>query len=271
MRIYSKQLDFRLGLGVEKRAQGVYTLVYEDASDENNNAENSSAKSILAFETSSDVCSVALQVEERLYQKDAVLPQQHASLLLNWSSQLLAEAKLSPSEIQVIAYSCGPGSFTGVRVSAAMGLGLAFPGKRVIAVPSLQVIAQGIYRNFAVTRVMVIIDARMGQVYCGYYAMEASEGVMVKQREDQLLEIKEIDFKQIENKQWCLITNILKACQSNESFDVGIFRDVITNSYPSAYDVLVIANKMLKRGDPFDLEQSLPIYMHENLWKKKSE
>jgi zinc protease len=43
--IYSKQLDFRLG--VEKRAPGVYTLVHEDASDKNNNVENSSAKSIL--------------------------------------------------------------------------------------------------------------------------------------------------------------------------------------------------------------------------------
>jgi amino acid adenylation domain-containing protein len=45
--LYSKKLDFRLGLGVEKRAPGVYTLVHEDASDEDNNAENSSAKSIL--------------------------------------------------------------------------------------------------------------------------------------------------------------------------------------------------------------------------------
>jgi hypothetical protein len=46
MQLYSKQLDFRLG--VEKRAPGVYTLVQEDASDENNNAENSRAKSIFA-------------------------------------------------------------------------------------------------------------------------------------------------------------------------------------------------------------------------------
>lgn len=84
--------------------------------------------SILAIDTATENCSVALTSQGKLYSCSAVAPQKHAEIVLPMIDELLKSAHLTRRDIGVIAYGSGPGSFTGVRIAVAtaqaLGLGL---------------------------------------------------------------------------------------------------------------------------------------------------
>src|ERR1700722_3118570 len=140
---------------------------------------------LLALETSSDTCSTALMDGLRVIERDQVLPAQQGQVLLDWISSLLAQHALSLDQLDAVCYSAGPGSFTGVRMGAAIAQGIALACQiPIIAVSSLQVMAQGVYRELACQQVMIIAEARMQQAYCGYYSFK--DDLMQKTAPDQL-------------------------------------------------------------------------------------
>jgi len=120
---------------------------------------------ILALDSSTEACSVALLTEHAVVEKFEVIGRGHAEHLLPMINALLKENGASLDDIDLFAYGSGPGSFTGLRIGAAMMQGLALARERkLIAVSSLAALAsrqQGI--------VLSVIDARMDQVYHGLY------------------------------------------------------------------------------------------------------
>ncbi len=103
------------------------------------------SKTILAVETSTAACSVALLYQSKLYQRYEVLPQKHAHRLLEMVSEVMNESKLKGSSIDLLAYGEGPGAFTGVRIAAGVIQGLALGwDKAVVAVSSLEAMAEGV-------------------------------------------------------------------------------------------------------------------------------
>ncbi|MBA2655261.1 MAG: tRNA (adenosine(37)-N6)-threonylcarbamoyltransferase complex dimerization subunit type 1 TsaB [Gammaproteobacteria bacterium] len=220
---------------------------------------------ILALETSSDACSIALMNRDKIIQRHEVLPQQHANIILDWIAVLLANANVIIPELDAIAYSCGPGSYTGIRIAAAVGQGIALAHKKpLIAVPSLRSMAQGIYREFGKQKVMLILNARMGQAYCGFYAVGAND-LMVEQHADVLCSLADIDLSPIDNDQWVVVTDM----RDEITLDLEIFSQVITQYYPKAQDTVYLAKSFIEQGRVPSLEAALPIYMRsENAWKK---
>lgn len=219
---------------------------------------------ILAIETSSDACSIGLQNDDQIFLKHQVVKQQHAHLILNWITELLAEAQLTLSEIDAISYSCGPGSFTGIRIGAAVGQGLALSKeKTLLAVPSLQVLAQGVHREFNKEKIIVLVDARMGQLYCGDYELSVDK-IMKPNEEDKLIAIADIELPSDDDL--LIVANISENSEVQAKLTSG--HQYITNYYPNARDVLTIASDMLKRGETTSIEEALPIYLRENAWKK---
>src|SRR3546814_11819562 len=93
---------------------------------------------ILAFETATEACSVALWLDGELRERHAIAPRQHAQLVLGWADALLAEAGIARGALDAIAVGRGPGAFTGVRLAIApaqgIPLALVFP---VVPVPTL--------------------------------------------------------------------------------------------------------------------------------------
>ena len=81
---------------------------------------------ILAVDTSSDACSAALLSGNKSLERFVVAKQQHSKLILPMVHELLAEAQLVLKQLDAIAFGCGPGSFTGVRIAASIVQGLAF-------------------------------------------------------------------------------------------------------------------------------------------------
>lgn len=131
---------------------------------------------ILAIDTSSAWCSVALSIDDEspafLHQKVSAGASQ---LLLPWIEQLLNAAKINLSSLDAIAIGVGPGAFTGVRLGLASVQGLAVATKLpVLPVISLDAIAAELIKApaflaAAPKRFLVAIDARMNEVYWAHY------------------------------------------------------------------------------------------------------
>jgi tRNA threonylcarbamoyladenosine biosynthesis protein TsaB len=127
---------------------------------------------LLAIETAGDACSCALASDEHLFERHRIAPRQHAQLVLSMIDALLAEAGMGLGALDALAFGCGPGSFTGVRIAAGVVQGLAFGADLpVVPVSSLQALAQGAWREGGHERVLAAFDARMGEVYWGAYAI----------------------------------------------------------------------------------------------------
>ena len=128
---------------------------------------------LLAFETATEACSVAVWDEGRVLERFEIAPRRHAELALPWAEALLAEAGITRSQLDAVAVGRGPGAFTGVRLAIALAQGIALALDRpVVARSTLEVLAM---RADAAegTRVLAAIDARMGEVYAQAFVREA--------------------------------------------------------------------------------------------------
>jgi len=132
---------------------------------------------VLALDTATEACSVALLSGDELIGRFAELGRGHAQRILGMVDEVLAEAQFSLSMLDGIAASIGPGAFTGVRISVAVAQGLAFgAGLAVVPVTTLEALALQVIQGSA-DRALACLDARMGEVYWGCYAADPVRGV----------------------------------------------------------------------------------------------
>ncbi|HEX8887028.1 MAG TPA: tRNA (adenosine(37)-N6)-threonylcarbamoyltransferase complex dimerization subunit type 1 TsaB [Noviherbaspirillum sp.] len=125
---------------------------------------------ILALETSTELASVALLVNQRLLGREAAPVQTHSQTLLPLVQSLLAEAGITLSDCDAIAFGAGPGSFTGVRTACGAVQGLAFgAGLPVVPIVTLEAMAQACHERTGATDVLCVLDARMAEVYWAQY------------------------------------------------------------------------------------------------------
>lgn len=129
---------------------------------------------LLAFETSTEACSVAVYVDGQVHERFEVAPRRHTELALPWAEALLAEAGIARAQLDAIAVGRGPGAFTGVRLAIAVAQGIALALDRpVLPISTLAALA----RRAGGERRIAAIDARMGEVYLGAFALEADGGL----------------------------------------------------------------------------------------------
>lgn len=122
---------------------------------------------LLAVETSTELCSVALLRDGELFVEEALAENRHSELLVPMVRRVLGRARLTPREMDAFAFGQGPGSFTGIRIACGVVQGLAFgAGRPVVPVPSLLALAE----QTGESRVIAAVDARMGEAYLAAYA-----------------------------------------------------------------------------------------------------
>ena len=199
---------------------------------------------ILAFDTATDACTAALIVGDKIYARFEIAPRLHASLLLPMIQDLLSEANIKLSEVNAIAFGCGPGSFMGIRLATGMAQGLAFGlSIPVIPISTLQVIAQAAHEKTGAKKIISGWDARMHEIYWGFYACD-DKGIMQPQQEDALCTPDELD-----KNSWAEL-----GC----TFAGNIFSD---DTYPDAKAMLTIAVSKYNLNEIVSPENAHPHYV----------
>lgn len=125
-----------------------------------------------AIDTAAEHCSVALWQDGEIAALEQPAPNRHGELVLPLYERLLGEAGLSTAMLDGIAFSAGPGSFTGVRIACALAQGLAFAHELpVFGVSTLEAVAE----NSGAVRVIACLDARMREVYLAAYERDGAQ------------------------------------------------------------------------------------------------
>lgn len=125
---------------------------------------------LLAIDTSSTACSVALLLDDDIKEEHQIAPMQQAKKILPMIKQLLLENNISLNQLDALAFGCGPGSFTGIRIATSVSQGLSFAAQLpVIPVSSLAALAQTVFMQKKWEKLLVAVDARMNEIYCGCY------------------------------------------------------------------------------------------------------
>lgn len=217
---------------------------------------------VLAFETSTEACSVALHVDGRVLERFELAPRRHAELALPWAEQLLADAGIARRQLDAIAVGRGPGAFTGVRlaigIAQGIALGLDVP---VLAVSTLQVLA--LRAPAEATQVLACIDARMGEVYAGVFARAGDT-------------LRELMPEVVCAPQECVVPDALQrfagvgsgfaAAEAvlQQRFATRL-SSIDAGALPHAADLLTLAVPALLRGEGVAPERVEPAYLRDNV------
>jgi tRNA threonylcarbamoyladenosine biosynthesis protein TsaB len=125
---------------------------------------------LLAIDTSSVACSVALAVDDTVCERHEERAREHTRLLLPMVRDVLAEGGLAPEQLDAIVLGNGPGSFIGMRIAASVAQGLAHgAGLGIVPVSSLAAVAAQVFEESEATEVVVAQDAHMSEVYLGAF------------------------------------------------------------------------------------------------------
>lgn len=219
---------------------------------------------LLALDTSTEACSVALYLDGAIQQLYQFAPQKHAELILPMCEQLLAEAGLSLGVLDAIAFARGPGSFTGVRIGAGVAQGIAF-GRDLPLLPisSLAALAQGMYRERGSHNVLAAIDARMAQVYWAPFSI-MSGGTMTAMGEERVDHPALVSTPSAES--WAGAGS----GWSSYADQMIVAKLVLTdgNRFPQAQDVALLAAHDFALGRGLAAELGLPVYVRDDVAKK---
>ncbi|WP_018415922.1 tRNA (adenosine(37)-N6)-threonylcarbamoyltransferase complex dimerization subunit type 1 TsaB [Teredinibacter turnerae] len=133
---------------------------------------------ILALDASTEVCSVALISADENWTETCDQPRSHAKVLLPMVDRLLKASGLELAELDAVAVTNGPGSFTGIRIGLGIAQGLAYGAKLpVVGVDTLSVLAQGYCMSHPERTSLTLVpalDARMAEVYWAAYQLTDS-------------------------------------------------------------------------------------------------
>ena len=220
---------------------------------------------LLAFETSSPVGSVALHVDGAVQQELIATPRKQTEQLLPLTAGLLDRAGVALRDIDAIAFGRGPGSFTGLRIAAAVvqGLGLA-TGLPLLPVSSLAATAQGLWRTHGCSNTLVCVDARMGEVY--WAAFEMRDGLASVVGSEQISEPERVSG-----------AGMVSWSGAGSGFEVyadvlaGLMAQacgVFAQACPKAIDLFPLALADLAAGRGRGPEDANPAYLRpESAWK----
>jgi len=218
---------------------------------------------ILAIETATPACSVALRTENGVIERMQVGSNIHSKVLLNMVQSVLDEAKLNIKQLDAIAVGRGPGSFTGLRIGVGVGQGLAFGADcPMIGISSLDALA--LQATTTTGNVIAGIDARMGQIYWCHYLKGKAD--IARQGELCVSDPAKIHSPA---GQTVLVGNAWQ--EYWQQLEIG-FRDTSKHLsdivYPSAAAILQLAETSFVNGDYVTAAEFAPEYVRDDVAAK---
>ncbi len=223
----------------------------------------------LAIDASTEACSVALQFNDNVYSRYEFCPQSHSLRLLPMVDEVLKEAGCKLSELDGLIFGQGPGSFTGVRIGIGVAQGLAYSSDlKLVGVSTLQAMAQLAYIKHGQTKVITAIDARMKEVYNGYYQLD-DNNIMQAKIDDAVTPPSEVKQR--------LSSVVAQAYGVGSGWDaygedlnmLKINVDSPEILFPHALAMLPLGIEGFKNGNSVLPENAQPVYVRDTIsWKK---
>ncbi|MCG9721546.1 tRNA (adenosine(37)-N6)-threonylcarbamoyltransferase complex dimerization subunit type 1 TsaB [Shewanella sp. Isolate7] len=229
------------------------------------NKDFSAPLSLLALDTCTEFCSVALQYQGQVFAREADAPREHSQRLLPMVQEVLQEAGISLSQVDVIAYGRGPGSFTGIRICTSMTQGLALgQDLPVVGISTLAAMAQAAITLKGAARVATAIDARMGEIYWGEY--RAVDGLASLVGEERVCAPEELSSQ-------LTFDTPLAACGTGFDAYPALLTEQMSlveeAKFPLARFILPLAEAAVKIGLATEVDQLQPVYLRDTVtWKK---
>ena len=222
---------------------------------------------ILALDTATEACSVALLHQGNITFEDELSPRTHTQRILPMVDGLLKNANLSIKEVDYLAFGRGPGSFTGVRVGVGVAQGLALGAElKVVPISNLTTMAEQAYQELGATEVIALIDARMNEVYFSQLVRTENGWIeKVKERvcspEGALVQFQlDTDKITVVGTGWAAYPQF-----SEQNLPLAISEITL----PSAKYMLALAEQEIAKGNVKSVDEIEPVYLrNEVTWKK---
>ncbi|MGZ5031750.1 MAG: tRNA (adenosine(37)-N6)-threonylcarbamoyltransferase complex dimerization subunit type 1 TsaB [Usitatibacter sp.] len=213
---------------------------------------------LLAVETSTELCSVALLRDGDLFVEEALAENRHSELLVPMIRRLLERARLSAQQMDAFGFGQGPGSFTGIRIACGIVQGLAFAaGRPVVPVSSLLALAEQSNER----RVIAALDARMGEAYVAAYARSGDDW-------DEVIAPRLVDatgLPPLPGRRWAATGSGF----DNHPWLRDAYRESVEmrleHDLPRAGAVVRIAARRFARGAAIAAEQAVPLYLRDKV------
>lgn len=219
---------------------------------------------LLAIETATEACSVALIHGDELIARSEIAPRRHTELVLPMADALLAEAGIGRLALDAIAVGRGPGAFTGVRlgVSLAQGMALALD-LPVITISSLAALALEAPEED--TAILAVIDARMGEIYAACYRRDGNGGLIALDEErvctPETLQLPQTNASwQVVGSGWASYASVL-----SQHLAGGSLHSADGARYPQAAHIAELAIREFKAGHAQAPELALPVYLRDKV------
>lgn len=226
---------------------------------------------ILALDTSTPACSVALNIDGVVLEDFRMAPRLHNDLILPMVDQILEQAGLKLSDLDVIAFGRGPGSFTGLRISAGVVQGLAYGADLpVVPVSTLAALALEGFQKTGSNNWLSALDARMGEIYLGGYHVNKVAGCyeitplidecVVK---PSVLSMFSTNFNGV-GSGWCYeneLVSLLPALPEHILIDIA----------PRAACIAELALLQFNKGETVSAYDAMPTYLRDEItWEKQA-
>jgi tRNA threonylcarbamoyladenosine biosynthesis protein TsaB len=213
---------------------------------------------LLAVETSTELCSVALLRGDELFVEETLAQNRHSELLVPMLRKVLERAHLDAPHMDAFAFGQGPGSFTGIRIACGIVQGLAFASQRpVVPVPSLLALAEQSNES----RVLAALDARMDEAYLAAYARNGEDW-------DEVIAPQLVDrasLPALPARGWTATGNgFVRLPWLREAYGERVAMR-LEGDLPRAGAVARIAARRFVRGAAVAAEQAAPLYLRDKV------
>ncbi|MDB4837769.1 tRNA (adenosine(37)-N6)-threonylcarbamoyltransferase complex dimerization subunit type 1 TsaB [Marinomonas sp.] len=226
---------------------------------------------ILALDTSTPACSVALNIDGVVLEDFRLAPRLHNDLILPMVDQILSQASLTLADLDAIAFGRGPGSFTGLRISAGVVQGLAYGADLpVIPVSTLEALALEGFQKTGENNWLAALDARMGEIYLGGYYVNKIDGQylidpLLKERvvKPESLSTFDVSFNGV-GSGWCY-ENILTPLLASKP------EHVFVDLAPRAACIAELAVLSFAKEEFVPSYEAIPTYLRDEItWEKQA-
>ena len=225
---------------------------------------------ILALDTSTPACSVALLVDGVMMEDFRLAPRKHNELILPMVDQMLTQAQLGLSDLDAIAFARGPGSFTGLRIAAGVVQGLAYGADLpVIPVSTLAALALDGFNQTGESHWLAALDARMGEIYVGgYQLVKEGNSLIINTRFEEKV-VKPEQLSQFElayqgiGSGWCYQQELLSLLPNE-------VKHLMVDAAPKASCIAQLAELAWQKGNTIAAHEAVPTYLRDEIsWEKQ--